>query len=364
MKNPPTLADACIATVNDRRYMAPSKRSEGIRAVLREVAYTRKFVLDSAMSRYLAELSDSFWRGGQRKRIRMLDNARRLARAPHALTWIEFDHLAYLNRIGQLKSQGVMDIGGNDPLRMGWLIHQHPQNEAAFRCCEIRSSSRNPERVFMHPLGTAWCSDDNPSPWPRFPPAWMMKTGDEIAEAVVEMAGYRTMQAHWHAFLGEMDTAGMISEMTKAVVDEQLPAATKPAIPARTLWALLATINDLPIKVEFVAPSKGYVARGSYKKFLTHSVIHLTVPETHWRKLVLKTAAALRRRAHQVRGHWRKDWRNPLSRLCEHDFDDNMVCRRCRGHQIWIAEHQRGDASLGFVTHDYEVHHEHNGDAR
>ena len=117
--------------------------------------------------------------------------------------------------------------------------------------------------------------------------------------------------------------------------------------------------QHLPVTFERVEPSKGYMARGGgYKKFLQHTVLHLTVPETRWRKLVGKTAAILRRRAHQVRGHWRKDWRSPLASLCEHDFDDHMKCRRCSGHKIWIAEHQRGDASVGFVTHDYEVHHE------
>jgi hypothetical protein len=28
---------------------------------------------------------------------------------------------------------------------------------------------------------------------------------------------------------------------------------------------------------------------------------------------------------------------------------------------IWIAEHQRGDASLGFITHDYAITHEEPG---
>jgi len=125
---------------------------------------------------------------------------------------------------------------------------------------------------------------------------------------------------------------------------------------ARDLWILLATINDLPVTIEHIEPNKGYVARGSYKKFLAHSIVHLTVPETRWHKLVTKTAATLRRRAHQVRGHWRNDWHKPLSKLCEHEFDAQMICRRCHGHKIWIAEHQRGDASLGFVTHDYKLH--------
>jgi hypothetical protein len=28
-----------------------------------------------------------------------------------------------------------------------------------------------------------------------------------------------------------------------------------------------------------------------------------------------------------------------------------------QSERIWIKEHQRGDASLGFVTHDYRVTH-------
>lgn len=73
----------------------------------------------------------------------------------------------------------------------------------------------------------------------------------------------------------------------------------------RNLWALLATINDLPISYEHVTPSKGYVARGSYKRFLTHSIVHLDVPTARRRKLAIKHAAVLRR-AHPVRGHFVK----------------------------------------------------------
>jgi hypothetical protein len=132
-------------------------------------------------------------------------------------------------------------------------------------------------------------------------------------------------------------------------------------IPIGDLWVLLATINDLPVKIEEIKPAKGYVARGRYRRFLAHKVITLTVPETRYRKLVLRTAALLRRRAHQVRGHWRLDWIHPPSTRCEHLWQPDgkhLVCSRCSGHKIWIAEHQRGDASIGFVTHDYTVERE------
>ena len=359
MTAPPTLADACIATALDKHFFGRGARSDFLRSQLLPVAKARKFVLDSTMSRFLADLSDNFWHGGLRKRVRMLDSARRLARLPHALTWIEFAyHGQYIERIRELKSQGVGDFSGRNPECMGWLLRQHPHNEAAFSCIEIRSSVRRPDRVFIHPVGAAWCADDNPSPWRRFPDAQTI-----ASEAVTGMQGLHSMQAaHWFPFLGHALTVELLDAMTGSLEDNLEPTmvdvASKPAVALRAVWALLATINDLPIKIETIEPSRGYVARGSYKKFLQHSVIHLTVPETRWRQLVLKTHAVLRRRAHQVRGHWRRDWRNPLTRTCEHDFDEQMICRRCRGRQLWIQEHQRGDASIGFVTHDYEVHHE------
>jgi hypothetical protein len=38
---------------------------------------------------------------------------------------------------------------------------------------------------------------------------------------------------------------------------------------------LLATINDLPVSTNVVTPSKGFVAKGNYRRFLTHSVVTL-----------------------------------------------------------------------------------------
>ena len=112
----------------------------------------------------------------------------------------------------------------------------------------------------------------------------------------------------------------------------------------RYVWTFLSTINKIPLVSERPAEcSHGFVARGSYHKFLNHNVITLHVPQrTDTRKLALKVLGdIIRRRAHQVRGHWRDDWHLP------------------KGNKtLWVPEHQRGDASLGFVTHDYAVHHD------
>jgi hypothetical protein len=107
----------------------------------------------------------------------------------------------------------------------------------------------------------------------------------------------------------------------------------------RYLWSILSAINDIPTEVQHVTASKGFVARGRYRKFCDHSVITLNVPHKEYQKVAKKAVAGLHRRAHMVRGHWRRDYRHP-------------------GGRFWIKEHQRGDASLGFVLHDYKVTHD------
>jgi len=352
MKNPPTLADICVASALDKRvYPGSGEGTKMIREILLKVSRARKLVLDDNMSEFLADLHDGIIRGGMRKRQCALENARRLSRLPHALTWIEFNYPKLFDRLTFVKGYEVQGFHGPHPSKLGWLLEQHPTNEAAFRRVEIWSSVSKEGIAFMHPVSMAWCSDDEPSPWRRWP-----IQEDTSGAAVVE--GYSSMQAHLMATFTPDISTSMLNEFCRGRSEADTAYVSKNSTTLRTTWALLATINDLPVTIERVEPSKGYVARGQYKKFLEHSVVHLTVPETRWRKLVLKAAAILRRRAHQVRGHWRRDWRNPLAPVCQHEFDEQMTCKHCRGKQLWIAEHQRGDASMGFVTHDYEVHHD------
>jgi hypothetical protein len=94
MKNPPTLADACVASALDRKaWGGPDERSVAVREVLLTIPKARKFVLDASMSRYLADIEISNTKGGLRQRVRTLDNLRLLARLPHALDRIRLSRL-------------------------------------------------------------------------------------------------------------------------------------------------------------------------------------------------------------------------------------------------------------------------------
>src|SRR5262249_52990355 len=81
---------------------------------------------------------------------------------------------------------------------------------------------------------------------------------------------------------------------------------------ARILWSFLSTFNKVPIVGgRVVTRSHGFVAQDSHHKFLAHRVLTITVPQKAGRKAVRQALATIRRRAHQVRGHWRDDWRLP-----------------------------------------------------
>jgi hypothetical protein len=89
--------------------------------------------------------------------------------------------------------------------------------------------------------------------------------------------------------------------------------------------------------------------------------VTLTVPVKLYTKVIRNALTIAHRRGGPVREHWRRDWRRPLSALCDHDWgadETHMFCTLCKGRKIWIHEHVRGDTSRGFVTHDYAVTHE------
>jgi len=351
VKNPPTLADACIATALEFKRIGANKEAIDL---MMQVVPARKFVLDERMSEFMFDLSQNFWQiGGLRKRLAALENSRRLARLPHQSTWVEFDYHAYMAR-SKHHGMTIKRIGPIDdtqpPTRVGFLVRQHPKIETAFISSEMTASVAMKGKVITHPVSMVWRSDDDPLPWQTF----KLWRDEPDAEYLVLMKGYNSKQCGWSYTYSPTFSTGMMREISKM----SGPVMLKPQIPIRDIWALFATINDLPVTIENVEPSRGYISKGSYKKFLKHSIVHLTVPETRWRKLITKAATILRRRAHQVRGHWRKDWRNPLNPLCEHVYAEDLTCTRCRGRKLWVAEHQRGDSSIGFVTHDYEVHRE------
>jgi hypothetical protein len=337
MKPTATLFDevyrATFSHPYTRRSIGFVDRSDRLRQHLRDA---RKFVLDDKMSSFLADLSCAAFLKKEMSRkvaFRLVDQMRELARLPHKLTWIEFNLAAASQRARSFGITSPFDVPGERPRngRQGWLLNQHPTNETLFRLHIFESFPEFGGPLTL-PFAFAWHSDDQPSVWAQSL-AGVDKENMSQSEMAVGVTGYRS------------DRCGIV---IPEYCDDPEPHTEKQheayrellrcySSSLRRVWALLATVNDLPVEVRSIIPAKGFIARGSYHRFLDHKIITLRVPDTADVKKIARDALAkARRRAHQVRGHWRKDYWHP-------------------GEVIWVHEHQRGDASLGFVLHDYVV---------
>jgi hypothetical protein len=367
-KESPTLADALI-----REWLKPTyrrlEREPGWLA--RTIASARKFVLDEKMSAFLGDLAyASLTTCDNPERATLLTDAmRQAARLPHPITFIEYDMEAKKRRVrseyGSDPRFKMWDPHAVGPKRCGWLLMQHPQLSTAFMAIECASESYGNNDTELLPIAQpcavayAWRVDDGPPPWPEMSWKWGIPA-QTVDGHPMSLAGWLTGIPIYRS-----ESVRLVYPPTikSSFVDfyhdkSQFNTLNELASDARYLWALLATINDLPTRVTEVRPDRGYVARGSYRRFSEHKIITLTVPTRSYKRLAMRAIAVARRRRHAVRGHWRLDFRHRLSPLCEHEFstDDNvMACARCGGQRLWIEEHERGDATLGFVLHDYKV---------
>lgn len=323
----------------------------------------RRFVLDDDMSAFLGDLSSvAFKRANNKESQKHIIEAMRTgARLPHKLTWIEYnlrkchEYIRHHNQYMIASSiNGKVSKLEEIPSSEGWLLEQHHKIETAFRATLFIYDDRYDSTGFnmwSFPWAYVWTTDDSPMPWGKTVIPVTDPEQVNLSALITGLIGYQSVHV-------SVQCTEVLVTTDKKTWESTLNLLKEWAGVIRRIWALLSTINDLPILVKDVKPSRGYMAGRNYRRFLDHKVISLTVPQTEYRKLAKSVVAQARRRAHQVRGHWRNDFRHPLNKLCEHQFvttEAHLECSICKGRKVWIVEHQRGDASLGFVTHDYQI---------
>lgn len=317
----------------------------------------RKFVLDDAMSAHIADLTNAPFIGHDRLFIaQVADGARRMARLPHPVTWIEYNCRARKART-EAEYQGVTlqtssgyGKGAEEVIpRVGWLLEQHPAIPSAFMMTQFAQIDGV---AISMPMAYTWVADDDAVlPWRNLP----FDTSEEGARHPSEIAS--GVMGYVNDYVGVTEAnhckiAGV--EATKMMMLETIGEL-------RAAWTLLATLNDLPVIFDQVRPSRGQMMKGgNYRRFVDHSVIRLVVPaHRSLRTLATRALIAMHRRAHEVRGHWRNDWRHPRTPGCDHDWINHnehaLKCRHCSGRRLWIPAHQRGNDRIGFVLHDYSV---------
>lgn len=352
MKQSPTMIDAVI-----RESLRPHSRyvPPGLRPALLEA---RKFVLDDGMSAFLAELSHRPFAGkNPLTQIKVMDSMRVASRLPHKTTWVELNARAYKQHVLDNWPDSYDATGGPEPAdgtipRIGWLMQQHKQLDTAFTVtvvCDVDPV----ESPVIFPFAFGWVTDDAVQfPWERI----TFPTAHSHSELACGLTQYNS------SHIGYVRIPEDPLPLDPGMIRRGLEIMREFIGELRHVFAFLSSINDLPAISAEVKPSKGYFARGSYKKFVDHTTITLKVPgKASIRSLAERTLASAKRR-HTVRGHWRLYLRGDDAALCLHEWnpteDKKLVCPHCKSWKTWITEHERGDASLGHVTHDYKVQHD------
>lgn len=365
-------------TLFDRVYMAAHSKhsrdwfepSEGLRRTLHAA---KRFVLSEPMSGFMADLStNAFLVKDNKTAMRRIEAMRHSARLPHRVTWIEYHLRTYMEHLEELRRRhpglahrfffATDSRTGKEraydpaqtPQQEGWLIEEIGENLFQAHTWSYDTKADDLDfQLWLFPWKYLWSVDDTrvpPSPvtfkhkdGPQPFPISLVLTGlqfyrnDKVSAALADhtVADIRSVEADKLSTL-LMEWGGVI----------------------RRMWSLLATINDIPVQIKDVTPSRGFMGRGQVRKFLPYKTISLTVPQDEYRKLARHVLAIGARRAeHPVRGHYRIDWRRPPAKLCHHTWDAHEVCTTCHGHRMHIREHMRGDPKLGHVDHNYNLRH-------
>jgi hypothetical protein len=364
----PTLADAVIReTLRPRSALAPAAGHRSLAGIRASILDARKFVLDDRMAAFLADLQRMPFAGEVIRRPSVLDTMRHGSMLPHPKTWVEFPARAFRKRAIELEAKDPWGSGlaGADEIAntWGWLFEEHPQLPSVITMTEFMSSEEG-YPILMLPFTVVWNTQDLPLPW---------NDVDIIAGQVAHgILTYDCKQigVRMNRPLSDFDNESLVDiviEENGQVLTTMHHLVGETAGLCRYALAFLSTLNDVPTITTEVRPSKGYIARGTYKKFVEHKVITLNVPEKkNMQMLARRVFAQSRRRMHEVRGHWRLTVPPTGGFICDQvtahqwgaiDEDNHAHCANCVVRRTWIKKHYRGDASLGVVTHDYKITH-------
>lgn len=108
-------------------------------------------------------------------------------------------------------------------------------------------------------------------------------------------------------------------------------------------------------------PATSKIARGKRRAYAAHSTITIDVSYRDALRRVVANGHRGPVRAHEVRGHW-QNWYKVAG--CSHDWGSVPVepdaperyrCRQCGQLRVWRRHYHKGDAQIGYATHDYLV---------
>jgi hypothetical protein len=131
----------------------------------------------------------------------------------------------------------------------------------------------------------------------------------------------------------------------------------------RNIIAILLLLNvPKHVVLEHQQP-KAYLVKGKRMVYSAHSVVTIELNNKLIKsRRLFNHITGIRHRRHEVKGHF-AHWH--LKEGCTHEWpsmpelQENGIlrwkCGLCGGWRTWRKQHERGDASLGWVNKDYQV---------
>ncbi len=358
MKSAPTLMDEIYRLACRNKTIPGWKDNTKVRHALERA---RRVIVDEPMAAFMADLAnESFIKAGTPNPLspRIADSIRVQARLPYEAIWIEYPLRAYQKRANEIRGT-VMPDESEVPQREGWLIQQHPNIDTAY-IMHMWTQSDAPDlhgfALWTFPFAFGWCADDSPLPW------WKSVTTENqsaASEIIVGISNYvrDNVNCVVSPLINDPSHDPRILRAYNSLLNEWAGVV-------RRVWALLATLNDIPTTIGTVRQTKGFMAGSKIRRYLSHSTLTLNIPaRKDTRVLARRLIAIAHRKRHPVRAHWRDDWRHLPATQCRHlweimdDGADRIECSLCHGRQTYIKKHERGDATLGWVDHTYNVTH-------
>lgn len=330
-----------------------------------------------------------------------------LARLPYDHVWIEFDcreKVKNSERAGKLNLAPSLETV---PQRMGWLLQTINQDTGAwamtlFSALDEASPRVHPMSYFLAPEGPSLDVMRPPPPWDvdgkgPWGGAPNLSDLEGIAHMAVAEDALAFASLTGAARDGQTIKLGMVPEFVNRIQMTQEPlwmaqfrdsakrvhspenynrlyetmrqsasnALMEESGVVRVAISILAMMNAAPNVKHYYAPAVGHrMKRGKFVPYMDHNEIVLSLPKTKPIPILIRAldkASAERRknRAHMVRGHFRVVQHGKMALRCKHEptliENGEGYCLRCEQKIKWVAAHQRGDASVGWVNHDYLV---------
>lgn len=314
------------------------------------------FVLDEAATVLLTQLASN---------VKQAYLFRKLARLPYDAVWLEIDYLAKVRTQLALGTRQGPYNPEHEPTHMAYLIEKIGDTRwravpfvdggeldtLTFPVCYVLDTEEtlaNYHTSATHPGLAAWMEDMTHS---RQAEALAWGAGVELKSGrqgliSVDHSGSFDIAPDWEErFKQLMKRNGphaMRDRFFRAVEDSSRELAGG----LRYLAAALALINETPLTLKEVHRKGAFRSKdGRIRPYIVNRHVTIALPKSKYPpvKQVLRLFEGAHRamKRHQVRGHWRR---------VRHKVDGNWAYRR-----KWVDAFERGDASLGYVHHVYDV---------